>query len=129
MLRYTGEAVLPPFWKWLARAGAPIAAILIPAAFFLFVASPGATQPNGLIELAYVGVWFLAASVLSLGVGLICAAKRENARTAWRRQGRKTGARGRGCATARFARRTGGKTAGVTDSGFSSRFAGRFAPN
>jgi hypothetical protein len=35
MLRYVDEAVLSPFWKWLARIGAPIAAILIPAAFFL----------------------------------------------------------------------------------------------
>ena len=34
MLRYVDEAVLPSFWKWLARAGAPIAAILIPARSF-----------------------------------------------------------------------------------------------
>jgi hypothetical protein len=33
MLRYVDEALLSPFWKWLARVGAPIAAILIPAAF------------------------------------------------------------------------------------------------
>src|SRR5271170_8300999 len=45
MLRYVDEAVLPPFWKWLARSGAPIAAILIPAAFFLSVASPAAKEP------------------------------------------------------------------------------------
>jgi hypothetical protein len=75
MLRYVDEAVLSPFWKWLARAGAPIAAILIPAAFFLSVASPTATQPNGLINLAYIGALFLAAAVLSLGVGLIRAAR------------------------------------------------------
>ena len=76
MLRYVDEAVLSPFWKWLARAGAPIAAILIPAAFFLSVASPTAMQPNGLINLAYGGALFLAAAVLSLGVGLIRAARR-----------------------------------------------------
>ena len=76
MLRYVDEAVLSPFWKWLARAGAPIAAILIPAAFFLSVASPTAKEPNGLINLEYVGALFLAASVLSLGVGLIRAASR-----------------------------------------------------
>jgi len=40
MLRYVDEAVLSPFWKWLARAGGPIAAILIPATFFLSVLSP-----------------------------------------------------------------------------------------
>src|SRR5262249_42262909 len=49
MLRYVDEAALSPFWKWLARTGAPIAAILIRAAFFLSVASPTATQPNGLM--------------------------------------------------------------------------------
>jgi hypothetical protein len=76
MLRYIDEAVLSPFWKWIARTGAPIAAILIPAAFFLSVASPTATQPNGLMNLAYVGAVFLAAAVLSLGVGLIRAARR-----------------------------------------------------
>jgi len=76
MLRYVDEAILSPFWKWLARTGTPIAAILIPAAFFLSVASPSATQPNGLMNLAYVGSLFLAGAVLSLGVGLIRAAKR-----------------------------------------------------
>lgn len=76
MLRYVDEAMLSPFWKWLARAGAPIAAILIPAAFFLSVASPAATHPNGLINLAYIGALFLAAAALSLGVGLIRAARR-----------------------------------------------------
>jgi hypothetical protein len=76
MLRYVDEAALSPFWKWLARTGAPIAAILIPAAFFLSVASPTAKEPNGLMNLAYIGVLFLAAAVLSLGVGLIRAARR-----------------------------------------------------
>jgi drug/metabolite transporter superfamily protein YnfA len=75
MLLYVDQAVLPPVWKWLARTGAPIAAILIPAAFFLSVLSPTATQPNGLINLAYVGALSLAGSVLSLGVGLIRAAR------------------------------------------------------
>jgi hypothetical protein len=76
MLRYVDEALLSPFWKWLARTGAPIAAILIPAAFFLSVASPAATHPNGLMNLAYIGALFLAAAVLTLGVGLIRASRR-----------------------------------------------------
>jgi len=75
MLQYVDEARLSPFWKWIARSGAPIAAILIPAAMFLSVASPSATKPNGLIDLAYVGAAFLAAAVLSLGVGLIRGAR------------------------------------------------------
>jgi hypothetical protein len=76
MLLYVDQAMLPTFWKWVARTGAPIAAILIPAAFFLSVASPTATQPNSLINLAYVGAVFLAAAVISLGVGLIRSARR-----------------------------------------------------
>ena len=76
MLRYVDEAVLSPFWKWLARTGAPIAAIMIPAAFFLSVVSPTAKEPNGLINLAYIGALFSAAAVLRLGVGLIRAARR-----------------------------------------------------
>ena len=76
MLRYVDEAALSPFWKWIARVGAPIAAILIPAAFFLSVASPTAKQPSELLKLAYVGALFLAAGVLSLGIGLIRAAHR-----------------------------------------------------
>jgi hypothetical protein len=79
MLRYVDEALLSPFWKWIARTGAPIAAILIPAAFFLSVLSPAAREPNGLMNLAYVGALFLAAAVLSLGVGLIRAAMRMTA--------------------------------------------------
>jgi len=78
MLRYVDEAVLAPFWKWIARSGAPIAAILIPAAFFLSVASPTAQQPNALMNLAYIGALFLAAAVLTLGVGLIRAARSMN---------------------------------------------------
>ena len=77
MLRYVDEAVLSPPLKWLARIGVPIAAILIPAAFFLSVVSPTAREPNGLINLAYVGALFLAAAVLTLGVGLIRAALRD----------------------------------------------------
>jgi hypothetical protein len=77
MLRYVDEAALSPPWRWLARTGVPIAAILIPAAFFLSVAAPTATAPNGLMGLAYLGALFLAGGVLSLGIGLIRAARRE----------------------------------------------------
>jgi hypothetical protein len=73
MLRYVDEALLSPVWRWLARLGAPVAAILIPASFFLSVASPQATQPSGLINLAYVGAVSLALAVLTLGIGLIRA--------------------------------------------------------
>jgi drug/metabolite transporter superfamily protein YnfA len=77
MLRYVDEAALSPAWKWLARVGAPIAAILIPAPVFISVASPTTREPNGVIYLAYVGALFLAAAVLTLGIGLIRAAGQE----------------------------------------------------
>jgi hypothetical protein len=54
-LRYVDEANLSNALKWLVRGSIPIAAILVPAAFFLSVLSPDATAPNGLIYLAYVG--------------------------------------------------------------------------
>jgi hypothetical protein len=54
MLRYVDEAMLSPFWKWRARTGTPVAAI----------------------NVAYVGALFLTIAVLSLGVGLIRAARR-----------------------------------------------------
>jgi hypothetical protein len=38
--------------------------------------SPQATEPNGLINLAYVGALVLAAGVVTLGVGLIRAARK-----------------------------------------------------
>jgi hypothetical protein len=75
LLRYVDEARLSAAWKWVARLGAPVAAILIPAAFFLSVVSPTATEPNGLINLAYPGAAALAAAVLTLGIGLIRAAR------------------------------------------------------
>ena len=71
---FADAATLPPSWLWLARIGVPIAAILIPAGFFLSMTSPAATEPNGLISLIYVGIVFLAAAVITLGVGLLRAA-------------------------------------------------------
>jgi hypothetical protein len=70
-LRYVDEAHLSEGWKWLVRAGIPSAAIFLPAGFFFSVLAPGATQPNGFINLAYAGAVVLAVSVLALGVGLL----------------------------------------------------------
>jgi hypothetical protein len=58
-----GEAV--------ARQGVAAAAILIPAGFFLSVARHGATAPNRLIVLLWVGAACLAAGVITLGIGLL----------------------------------------------------------
>jgi Ni,Fe-hydrogenase I cytochrome b subunit len=65
------SATLPTPWLWVARIGVPVAAILVPAGFFLSMPSPDATHPNGLISLIYVGILFLAAGVLTLGIGLL----------------------------------------------------------
>jgi hypothetical protein len=70
-LRYVDEANLSNVMKWFVRGSIPIAAILVPAAFFLSVLAPDATTPNGLIYLAYVGAVLLAVGVLVLGVGLV----------------------------------------------------------
>jgi hypothetical protein len=70
-LRYVDEANLSGGMKRLARHSIPAAAILLPVAFFLSVASPDATEPNALINLAYVGAVSLAVGLLVLGVGLI----------------------------------------------------------
>ena len=70
-LRYVDEATLSEGMKWVVRLAFPAAAIWTPAAFFLSVLSPEATEPNALIYLAYVGGVVLAAGLLVLGVGLI----------------------------------------------------------
>lgn len=76
ILRYVDEANLPNALKVFARYSAPIAAILLPVAFFLSVVSPTATEPNALIYLAYVGAVVLAAGLLILGIGLLRPAKK-----------------------------------------------------
>jgi hypothetical protein len=70
-LRYVDEANLSKGLKRVARHSIPSAAILLPLAFFLSVASPEATEPNALIYLAYVGAVSLGVGLLVLGVGLI----------------------------------------------------------
>src|SRR5215475_7777715 len=64
-------ANLPPSILWLARVGVPAAAILMPLGFFLSMPSPTTTEPNGFISLIYAGAAVLAASVLTLGIGLV----------------------------------------------------------
>ena len=71
ILRYVDEAALSEGMKTLVRHSLPAAAVLLPAAYFLSVLSPEATEPNGLIYLAYVGAVSLAAGLLVLVVGLV----------------------------------------------------------
>jgi hypothetical protein len=77
ILRYVDDTRLSSGWKWVARLGAPIAAILLPVAFFLSLLTPEATAPNGFIYLAYVGAALLPLGFLVLGIGLLRSSKLE----------------------------------------------------
>ncbi len=70
VLRYVDEAALSDRVRGLVRHAAPVAAILLPVAFFLSIMDPEATEPNGLIYLAYAGA-VLAIGLFVLGLGLI----------------------------------------------------------
>ena len=65
------ETSLTGRWLWIARHGVPLAAILMPAGFFLSVLMPEATEPNALIALVPLGGLFLVGGVLTTGIGLI----------------------------------------------------------
>ena len=71
VLRYVDETALSAGWKWAVRLAAPIAAILVPLAFFVSILDPKAEQPNAVIYLAYVGAVVLAAGLFVLGIGLV----------------------------------------------------------
>lgn len=73
LLRYVDETPLRGGWLWLARHGAPIAAIFMPLGFFLSVLSPEATEPSVLIGLVPIGGLFLLGAVITTGVGLLRA--------------------------------------------------------
>lgn len=73
MLAWVDVADLPSGAATFARSAAPIAAILVPAAYFLSVVQPSAERPTRLIGLAYVGAVVLVAGVLTLGIGLLRA--------------------------------------------------------
>jgi hypothetical protein len=70
-LLYVDQTDLSETWKQVVRSTIPSAAIFLPAAFFLSVASPTATKPNALIYLAYVGAGVLTFGLIVLGVGLL----------------------------------------------------------
>jgi hypothetical protein len=70
-LRYVDEATLSEGMRWVVRLAFPVAAVLMALGFFLSVLSPEATEPNAMINLAYVAGHLLAVGLLVLGVGLI----------------------------------------------------------
>lgn len=70
-LLYVDQALLSDLNRRIVRITIPLSAILLPSAFFFSVLRPAATQPNGLINLAYVGAIVLATGLIILGIGLI----------------------------------------------------------
>jgi len=61
-------------WKELVRSAFPLAALLLPIAYFLSIAQPEAQRPNRLVNLAYVGGGVLTAGMITLGIGLVRSA-------------------------------------------------------
>jgi hypothetical protein len=59
--------------QWLVRIGVPVSGILISGGFFLSMLPPGAGEPTRAVALIYTGALLLAASVVSLGIGLLRA--------------------------------------------------------
>jgi hypothetical protein len=55
----------------VARSGVPLAAILMPAGFFLSSAGGGRTEPNQAIWILYAGAVALALGVVALGFALL----------------------------------------------------------
>ena len=77
LLRYLDEARLPRPLVVAVRYATALAAVLVPAAFFLSVASPVAQKPNSLIYLAYAGAVVLTLAMVTLGIGLLRAGRDE----------------------------------------------------
>lgn len=56
---------------YLVRLAIPAAAILMPAGFFLSSTGSGATEPNGLVVLLWLGAACLTVGVVALGLALL----------------------------------------------------------
>ena len=70
-LRYVDEAGLSERARWFVRLAFPIAAVLLPVAFFLSVLMPEAREPKAVVSLAYVGAVVLVSGMVTLAVGLL----------------------------------------------------------
>ena len=65
------DAATPGALASLGRSAVPLAAILMPAGFFLSSAGRGRTSPNALVLLVYAGAAALAVGVAALGISLL----------------------------------------------------------
>lgn len=64
---------LTGFWRWLGATGVLVAAILLPAGFFLSAIGTGREAPNRAVVLLPAGGVVLAAGVVTLAIGLFTA--------------------------------------------------------
>ncbi len=74
ILAFVDQTHLSGAWLTIARIGVPVAAILMPAGFFLSVLGRDPHRPNRLIALLWLGAACLTAGLLTAGIGLIGAA-------------------------------------------------------
>jgi hypothetical protein len=70
-LIFTGQAGLSAPIGWAVRIGFAAAPALVSAGFFGAAIGESRTRLGGLIALLWIGVFVLAASVITLGIGLI----------------------------------------------------------
>ena len=68
---YADAAEVGGLLGWVARSGAPVAAILMPAGFFFSSMGAGREKPNGWVALVFVGAALLAVGLTALGAGLL----------------------------------------------------------
>ena len=70
---FTDQARLSAQIGWAVRIGFAAAPVLVSAGFFGGAIGDGRTRPGGLIGLLWIGVFVLAGSLITLGVGLLRA--------------------------------------------------------
>lgn len=73
ILSVIDQTGLDGIWGFIGRNFVPVAAILMPAGFFLSVIGKDPQKPNRLIILLWVGAASLTIGLLVAGVGLVSA--------------------------------------------------------
>ena len=76
ILSVVDAADLTAPWDPVARFGVPVAAILMPAGFFLSAIGDGRDRPNRWVALLWAGVAVLTITLIVAGIGFITAGLR-----------------------------------------------------
>ncbi len=71
ILAFADQLDVPGWVGWIARSGVPVAAILMPAGFFLSVLGKDPEKPSRLSLLIGLGAASLTAGLLAAGIGAI----------------------------------------------------------